>query len=135
MYNFTYKEIIHSDTAKAKGINNEVPKELLDNLMLLSYGIQLIRNVLGIPMKISSGYRCEALNRAVGGANGSYHTKCLAIDFNPIGMNIKEAYNKIANSNIPFDKLILEKNSKGVQWIHVQFSKNPRREYFKLEVK
>ena len=41
---------------------------------------QIIREELGVPVKVNSGYRCEGHNRRVGGVKGSYHTKGLAAD-------------------------------------------------------
>lgn len=134
MLNFKMKEFEHSDTAISKGIDNRIPRHLMDNLLLSFIGIQKIRDLIGCPIKITSGYRCESLNKLVGGKPNSLHTQALAIDFIPISKPITEIYNMIANSDIPFDKLILERNSKGSVWIHCQFTRTPRRLFFELEV-
>lgn len=49
------------------------------NLRLLAQRLQVIRDQWG-PIKITSGYRGPKLNKAVGGAENSRHTKGLAAD-------------------------------------------------------
>lgn len=63
--NFTLAELTHSDTAKARGIDNSLPPYLMRNIQALVERLQLIRDALGVPITISSGYRCPELNRAV----------------------------------------------------------------------
>jgi len=133
MINFKYKEITYSDTAKAKGIDNRVPEELFDNLMNSTVGIQKVRDLLGVPMRVNSWYRCPKLNSMIGGATKSAHMECLAVDFVPIRMNIDDAYNKIADSDIQFDQLILERNRAGSVWIHISFDNKNRRQVFRLK--
>ncbi|MGL4210337.1 MAG: D-Ala-D-Ala carboxypeptidase family metallohydrolase [Cetobacterium somerae] len=134
MLNFKYNELIHSDTANRNGINNNPSLKLMDNMLLTIVMLQKVRELLGVPMVISSGYRCSELNKLVGGSNVSKHMEFLAIDFIP-KMDINTAYRKIINSDIKYDKVILEKNSKGSVWIHIQFSKTPRKQHMELEVK
>lgn len=135
MINFKYNEVIKSDTATRLGIDNSVPSSLMNNLMESVVGIQKVRDLLGVPMKVNSWYRSEKLNRAVGGSDTSAHKQCLAVDFVPIGMCIDEAYNKIAKSSIMFDQLILERNKCGNVWIHIGFGGKQRRQVFELEKK
>lgn len=135
MINFKYSEVIKSDTAKRLGIDNSVPSTLLGNLMESTVGIQKVRELLGVPMVVNSWFRCERLNKAVGGSSTSAHKQCLAVDFVPVGMNIAEAYNKIAKSNIIFDQLILERNKSGSVWIHIGFGGKQRRQVFEMEKK
>lgn len=132
MINFKYKEVIKSWTAKNMGIDNSLPSKLLDNLMNSAVGIQRVRDYLKVPLRINSWYRCLKLNMAVGGKKKSAHLSCLAIDFVPIGMKIKDAYRMIAESDIPFDQLILEHSGK-TYWIHISFSNKNRRMVFELD--
>lgn len=133
MVNFKYKEVVGSSTAKRLGIDNSLPETLLDNLMNSVVGIQRVRDLLGVPMRINSWFRSEELNKAVGGSSKSAHMKCLAVDFVPLRMDIKEAYKAIAKSNIQFDQLILERNKRGSVWIHISFDNRNRRQAFELE--
>lgn len=133
MINFKYKEVIKSETARRLNIDNNVPNELFDNMMNSTVGIQRVRDLLKIPMRINSWYRSPELNSNVGGAIKSAHLKCLAVDFVPIRMNINEAYELISKSDIQFDQLILERNSAGSVWIHISFDNRNRRQVFHLK--
>lgn len=132
MINFKYKEVIKSNTAKRLGINNSIPETLLDNLMNSTVGIQRVRDYLRVPLKINSWYRCPELNQAVGGARRSAHLSGLAIDFVPLDIKIEDAFKAIAESDIPFDQLILE-NSGKTYWIHISWSNRNRRMVFELD--
>lgn len=118
--NFTYREA----TTTSTGIKNEIPKELMDNFMNALIGAQSVRNLLGVAMTINSWYRCPEVNKAVGGSKTSSHMDANAIDFVP-KMNLRDAYNKIANSDIEFDQLIIYP-SKG--FIHIGFGSKNRRQ-------
>lgn len=135
MINFKYKEVINSSTARRLDIDNSIPETLMDNLMNSTVGIQKVRDFLGVPMRINSWYRSGALNKAVGGVLNSAHTKCLAIDFVPLKMDITKAFEAIARSDIEFDQLILERNSRGSIWIHISWSNKNRRQVFRLNKK
>lgn len=131
MINFKYSEFINSDVARKNGINNEPSKDLFDNMLLTVVMMQKVRELLKVPIVISSGYRNPQLNKLVGGAKYSKHLEFLAVDFAPKnGFTIKEAYEKIIESDITYDKVILEskarKDGSISEWIHIQFSKTPR---------
>lgn len=118
-----------SDAAKRHGIPNKVPDYLLPSAFLLATEVfEPIRELLGDrPIKISSGYRCSALNRQVGGVSSSQHVKAEALDFLPSAMSVKVAYNMIKDSTIPYDQLILEQSDK-VIWIHVSYDASKPRD-------
>ena len=80
--NFSWNEFEHSDTAKRLGILNVVSSfEVRDNILeLVDKVLQPLRDAWGKPIKINSGYRCEKLNKAVGGVPTSQHTKGQAAD-------------------------------------------------------
>jgi len=117
---FSYNEM----TATTKKLLN-IPKFNDEvNLIHLCHDVlELVRALLGVPMIISSGFRCEAVNDAVGGADHSPHLDGLAADFCPNGVRLNDAYILIKSSKIPFDTLILEPG-----WLHISASKGvPRR--------
>ena len=114
---FTLAELTASDTARKLGISNIPGPEIRANLKRLAERLELVRELLGgLPMKINSAYRCEALNRAVHGANNSMHLYGLAADIvcPDYGPPLKIA-RAIAASQIGFDQVIHEYDS----WVHL----------------
>lgn len=73
--NFSQAELESSAKASKKGIKNNIPNEYLQNAKELLEALQIIRDNLGKPIKITSGYRCPELNKLVGGVSNSSHTK------------------------------------------------------------
>lgn len=123
--NFQLSEFIHSDKANALGIDNTPTDEIVGWLKVLCKTIlQPARDALG-PLVISSGYRCPALNRAVGGSDTSGHKLGFCADVLPVKVG-KLAFAKWVTQNAPFDQVILEFGDiKEPAWIHV--SCDPRR--------
>jgi hypothetical protein len=121
---FTIEELYASDTAKKKGINNKPNLQQMINLVYLAaYVLEPLRVAMNEPIKIGSGFRCAALNKAVGGAWNSQHTKGQAADL-CIDGDIKKGrkWFEYIRKNLPFDQLIWEKNDKtGSYWVHVSF--------------
>jgi len=121
---FTIEELYASQTAKVRGINNKPSTEEIVNLVYLAaYVLEPLRVAMKEPIKIGSGYRCQALNRAVGGVSNSQHLKGQAADLCIDGdiAKGKRWFNYI-REHLPFDQLIWEKNSKtGSYWVHVSF--------------
>lgn len=71
---FTIAELIKSETADKKAIDNRLPKELLPNAQaLVDNVLDPLREAYGKPITVTSGYRCPALNKAVGGSKTSDH--------------------------------------------------------------
>ena len=125
--NFTYEELIHSNVAERKGLKNrpktkEEEKKVIENLRALCIEVlQPLRDYLGKPVVISSGYRSEEVNRMVGGVKGSQHLKGEAAD---IHVENTEHLLKIMHfimEETDFDQLIWEKNKAGTQWVHVSY--------------
>jgi len=78
---FNLEEFTTSDTAARLGIDNRLPDELRENALKTLEMMERIRFHIDAPITITSGYRCEALNRAVGSKSGSDHTLAFAVDF------------------------------------------------------
>jgi zinc D-Ala-D-Ala carboxypeptidase len=92
---FDIKEMIKSETASKKGIDNGFPGiETFCNALEVLERLDLVRAYMDKPIYINSGYRCKELNKAVGGAENSYHMKGLAADFST---NNKEDLPKMYN--------------------------------------
>lgn len=122
---FKWKEVVYSDTANNYNIDNTPDYELMDNILSSFYGIEKVRELIGVPIKVTSWFRCKELNNKVGGVSNSAHLKGFAIDFIPIGMTIADAYKIISGSKIKYDQLILEPS-----WIHISFAPEMRCNYF-----
>lgn len=79
---FKIEEMTKSETASKKGIDNEFPSiGIMCNAFKVLEILDLVRAYMDKPIFINSGYRCKELNKAVGGAENSYHTKGMAADF------------------------------------------------------
>jgi zinc D-Ala-D-Ala carboxypeptidase len=121
---FSLEQLVASDTAARCGIDNAPPAAVVENLRELARGLEQVRSLLGHVLDISSGYRCPALNEAVGGAATSQHCEGRAVDFEcPAYGSPAEVAQAIAGSDIAFDTLILEYG----RWVHLSFSPEARR--------
>lgn len=122
--NFTYEELVNSATATRLKINNTPNKEQHDSLKKLAETVlQPIRDKYGKPLIVSSGFRCEKLNKAVGGAKTSQHCKGEAADIRTVSDSVadnKELFNFILDminkGEIKVGQLIDEYQ---YNWIHV----------------
>ena len=124
--NFTMSELLHSDIAEKYNIYNVPDKEHLDNLLLLICNVlQPLRNFIGKPIIITSGYRNPRLNShpLINGAPNSQHCTGQACDFIIKGMTPKQIIAKIDASGIEFDQAISEKNV----WVHISYNKGKNR--------
>ena len=120
---FTLEEFIISQTAIRKNIDNTPNKKEIAAMKLLCATIlERLRNALDKPINISSGFRCEKLNAAIGGAKQSQHIKGEAADIGAKGFTTEQLYQYIKISGVPFDQLIQEFDS----WVHVSYRANPR---------
>lgn len=137
--NFTLEEMLASATAKAKGITNQPTTQAVINLTKLVLNVlQPLREAMNEPIKIGSGFRCQALNKAVGGVSNSQHMTGQAADLCIDGDVEKgKRWYKFITAYCDFDQCFWEHNSKGSYWIHVSYvSKKKNRHYAKyLEVK
>ncbi|MBU9579619.1 peptidase M15 [Ralstonia mannitolilytica] len=113
---FTLDEMIASQTAARRSIDNTPTPEIIDNLTKTAQTLERVRVLLGSrPITVSSGYRSPDLNRAVGGASNSAHLRGLAADFIcPAYGNPLAICKAIAASNIDFDQVIQEGT-----WVHI----------------
>jgi zinc D-Ala-D-Ala carboxypeptidase len=118
---FSLSEMTRSDIATRLDINNVPPKDLIENLKRLTVLLEAVRSLVGKPIRISSGYRCEVLNAKVKGQPNSQHTKGAAADFEVSGMSPSEVMAKIYESGLMYDQLILEFN----EWVHISIPNNP----------
>ena len=122
--NLSLAEMISSDSAKRKGIDNHPNPKQTENLQLLANKIfQPIRDHFKNPIHISSGFRSIALNKSIGGASSSQHCTGEAMDIDMDGSTIsnKQVFDLIKD-NLSFDQLIWEfGNDVNPDWVHVSY--------------
>lgn len=125
---FSLEEFTRSDLAVRKGILNEPNEQQIDNLRKLATAMEQVRLLLNAPIHITSGFRCSALNKAVGSKPNSKHTEGLACDFVVTGMTPPEVCRAIADADIVFDQLICEfyNPATGNGWTHFGLAAKPR---------
>lgn len=118
--------MVASDTAKREGIDNTPSWEVVDNLRTLADEVlDKVREMWGRPIIVNSGYRCDKLNKAVGGSAKSQHRMGKAADITTGSVEgNRQLFAMIERSNIPFDQLIDEY---GYKWIHISNDKTRRR--------
>ena len=126
--NFSLAELVKSQTATRKGINNEPGTAEIENLIHLAKNIlQPVREHFGKPVAISSGYRSPELCEAIGSSAKSQHAKGEAADFEINGVDNKELATWITK-NCEFDQLILEFYD-GIDpnsgWVHCSTKREP----------
>jgi hypothetical protein len=119
--NFSLREMIHSDIAAREGIEN-VPneKQLAALTALCENVLQPLRDKLGVPVRVSSGFRCRALNshKEVRGAPNSQHLRGEAADIHAKGYTANELFHLILLSGIEFDQVIEEFG----EWVHISYT-------------
>jgi hypothetical protein len=124
---FTLKEVIKSETAVRKAIDNSPTDEITAQLKETCEVIMdVIREKYGKPIRVTSGYRCIELNKSIGGSSRSQHCALngdAAIDFEfyDMEMDLEEVFKWITEeSKLPFDQCIAEFLPHG--WIHISYS-------------
>ena len=120
--NFTKEEMVASATAKRLKIDNTPDKDSEAKLYILCLEVlQPLRDALGKPIKVSSGYRCLALNKAVGGVPSSQHLKGEAADLNNGSISENKKLFNLAQKMIKEGKITVGQliDEKGYQWIHI----------------
>lgn len=128
---FTLQELTKSTTAKRLKIDNTPNAEIFRNLQ---YGVQMVldplRRIRQQPIIITSGFRCEQLNKAVGGVPNSWHTKGNAADIHIKDEDDAKEIFQILKTLPSVDTALFE-HSHSSQWIHVQWdmTKTPRHHF------
>ncbi len=122
---FTISELCASDTAKKYGINNFPDATILSHLQQLIYFLNPLREAWGSAIKVTSGYRCDKLNRFVGGSKTSSHLIGYGVDLVPANgkMNEFKSFIRDYMKTRMFDQCIIEKSGK-TEWIHIGLYNN-----------
>lgn len=119
---FTLGELMRSETAERKNIDNTPPEELIPKLRRLCTEIlEPVRANFGKPFRPNSGYRSQELNSEIGGSENSQHCKGEAVDIEIAGVSNYDLAAWIRD-NLEFDQVILECYRRGEPnsgWVHV----------------
>ena len=120
----TYKEATRSVTALRLGIENKPSEYELQNMELIAEKVfEPLREAVNGPIKINSFYRCEELNKAIGGSSRSQHCQGRAIDIDDFYGYVSNAYMYYyIKDNLDFDQLIWEFGTDtNPDWVHVSY--------------
>ena len=120
----SYKEGIKSNTATRLGIKNTPDDYQITNMVNIGVNVfEPLREYVGGPIRISSFYRCEELNRAIGGSSRSQHCEGRAIDLDDtLGHKTNAEMYQYIKDNLSFDQLIWEfGDDTNPDWIHVSY--------------
>jgi len=120
----TYKEGIRSNTALRRGIDNIPGDYELSNMNNIAINLfEPLREWVGGPIKITSFFRCEELNQAIGGSSRSQHCEGRALDLDDtFGYKTNAEMFEYIKSNLNYDQLIWEfGDDNNPDWIHVSF--------------
>lgn len=113
--NFELSEFTTSQTAARLGIDNKPNAQALANLIRTASLLEHVRALFGKPIRISSGYRSDAVNAHIGGAKTSQHVNGCAVDFTVHGVALKDVMDAIIANDLPYDQCIYEHAA----WIHI----------------
>jgi len=120
----SFQEAIKSNTALRRGINNEPDDYQITNMVGIAHNVfEPLREYVGGPIKINSMFRCEELNRAIGGSSRSQHCEGRAIDLDDtFGYKTNAEMFEYIRSNLSFDQLIWEfGDDNNPAWVHVSY--------------
>ena len=117
---FTLAEMTRSDAATRANITNKPDATQAANLEALCTNIlDPLREAIGVPIRVTSGYRSPDLNALIHGAKSSQHLEGKAADIQAPGKSVLELFQTVIRLGLPFDQVIYEAQSPTVVWVHV----------------
>lgn len=125
--NFTYEEFEKSETAEKLRIDNTIKHDMIRNNIkeLVYHVLQPLRDKIGKPIIINSGYRCLKLNTAIGGVPSSQHVMGQAADIEVEGKKPIEVAEMIVEMELPYDQIGIYDT-----FVHVSASSRQRNHIF-----
>lgn len=125
---FTLAEFVRSGVAIRLRIANNPTPEVVNNLRLLCLNVlEPLRKRFGV-IRITSGYRCELLNNAIGGKPNSQHLTGQAADIHIADREVAMKMYRFVTEETDFDQLLFEhRKSDGARWLHVSYNANANR--------
>lgn len=128
---FSLEEMTASQMAARKRIDNTPNAEQLENLLDTCRQMDRVRELLGYPVIVSSGFRSPKLNAAVNGSKTSSHMSGYAVDFTCPGYgSVEEVFEflkkALPNAGVAYDQLIHEFPDSPGSWCHLGFGPEMR---------
>ena len=120
----SFKEGVRSNTAQRLGIENIPGDEALTNMVGVAVNVfEPLREWVGGPIRVNSFFRCEELNKAIGGSSRSQHCEGRAMDLDDVhGHKTNAEMFEYIKNNLNFDQLIWEfGDDNNPDWIHVSY--------------
>jgi len=120
--NFSFKEMVSTTHSELQQENVDKSTQYLHYLLKVAIMLQKIRDFINRPVFVSSGFRCDKLNKKVGGAATSQHLLGQAAD---ITIKDYEDIEKLkyvfywCKNNLDYGELILENKPGSPPWIHI----------------
>lgn len=115
---FSLDEFTVTQEGTRRGLDNTPNAEVIENIKALCEKIlDPLREAIGIPIVVTSGYRSPAVNKAVGGSRTSQHVQGMAADIIVPGWTVEHVVEKIRLLGLPVDQVIDEFTS----WTHVSY--------------
>jgi hypothetical protein len=131
--NFSLHELLLTNHRKFDEEQYNPPQAIIESLRALSVNIlQPLRDALGSPVNLNSGYRCPSLNTAIKGSRNSQHVTGQAADIVDHNNGNEFLFRKIIELNLPFDQLI---NEFDYRWVHVSYDPTRNRRQILKAVK
>lgn len=135
---FTIEELCQSEAAERLNIDNTPTEEIIANLTYFTNRIlDPLREAWGSAILVNSGFRCELLNKALGGSKTSAHKIGWAVDLYPKNEKMEEFKRFVINffNGRMWDQIILESDG-NIEWIHIGLFNNSgkqRRQIFSID--
>lgn len=126
---FTLEELAGTSKREFKQKNLDEAQKIMGRMYQLAGFAERVREIIGHPLIINSGYRCVALNNALKGSLTSQHLLAEAIDIRTNAKTPNEIFQILVASDLKYDQIILEKVG-NAQWVHVSIgSKKEKLKY------
>lgn len=131
--NFSLHELLLTNNRNFDAEQYNPPAAIVENLRALCVNIlQPLRDALGSPVNLNSGYRCPSLNTAIKGSKNSQHMTGQAADIVDHNNGNEFLFRKIKELNLPFDQLI---NEFDFRWVHVSYDPTRNRKQILKAIK
>lgn len=128
---FSLDEMVFSETATRFHLDNTPNAAQVFNLTrLCNEVLDPLRELIGKPIHVTSGYRCEEVNSRVGGAHNSQHIDGKAADIRVPGWTTEQLFQFVKHSGIKFDQLLQEYDA----WVHISYSPDTGNRQMRLRV-
>ena len=136
---YELNEFVRSETAKKNGIDNTPSFEVVSHLdKFVDVVLDPLRAAWGSAIWVNSGFRCELLNKLVGGSPTSVHKIGWAVDLTPVNGKfddfVKFVVEWFKKTGTKFDQILIESDKKGNRWLHIGLYNNAGQQRGQIKV-